>query len=46
MYQRLIPSILISNERLVKGVSFKDFKDAGKPSTTARNSTIIKEPMK
>ena len=36
MYQRLIPSILISNERLVKGVSFKDFKDAGKPSTTAR----------
>lgn len=36
MYQRLIPSILISSERLVKGVGFKNFKDAGKPSTTAR----------
>ena len=36
MYQRLIPSILISNERLVKGVRFDNYLDAGKPSTTAR----------
>ena len=36
MYQRLIPSILIHDGRLVKGVQYKDYKDAGGPATTAR----------
>ena len=34
MYQRLIPSILVSEERLVKGVRFNNFKDAEKAFTT------------
>lgn len=34
--QRLIPSLLISGDRLVKGVRFADPKDAGAPATTAR----------
>ncbi len=33
---RLIPSLLISRRRLVKGVRFADHRDAGSPGTTAR----------
>ncbi len=36
MYQRLIPSILIQGNRLVKGKFFDNHKDAGSPRTTAR----------
>ena len=36
LYQRLIPSILLVNDRLVKGVSYSDYRDAGNPRTTAR----------
>lgn len=36
MYQRLIPSILVHQGRLVKGKFFKDYRDAGGPATTAR----------
>ncbi|MCC6597444.1 MAG: imidazole glycerol phosphate synthase subunit HisF [Alphaproteobacteria bacterium] len=36
MYQRLIPSILIQNGRLVKGTRYAGYKDAGAPATTAR----------
>lgn len=36
MYKRLIPSILISDGRLVKGTRYRGFKDAGGPATTAR----------
>lgn len=36
MLQRLIPSILINDERLCKGIKFKNFKDAGSPASTAR----------
>lgn len=36
MYKRLIPSILLQNRRLVKGVRYTGFKDAGGPATTAR----------
>jgi len=31
---RIIPSLLIKNERLVKGIQFKNHKDAGDPVTT------------
>ena len=31
---RIIPSLLIKNERLVKGIQFKNHKDAGDPITT------------
>lgn len=31
---RVIPSLLIKNERLVKGIQFKNHKDAGDPITT------------
>lgn len=31
---RIIPSILIKNKRLVKGIQFNDHKDAGDPITT------------
>ena len=34
--QRLIPSLLFKGGRLVKGVCFGDYRDAGKPNTTAR----------
>ncbi len=36
MYQRLIPSILIHEGRLVKGTQYKNYRDAGAPATTAR----------
>ena len=31
---RIIPSLLISNSKLVKGIKFKNFKNAGSPVTT------------
>lgn len=34
--RRLIPSLLLSNGRLVKGVRYAAHKDAGRPDTTAR----------
>jgi cyclase len=36
MYQRIIPSLLIKGNRLVKGIRFGSFRDAGNPRTTAR----------
>jgi len=36
MYKRLIPSILLSEGRLVKGERYKDYRDAGSPATTGR----------
>ncbi len=36
MYQRIIPSLLIKGNRLVKGTRFGSFRDAGNPRTTAR----------
>lgn len=33
---RIIPSLLLSDKRLVKGVRFADFRDAGAPATTCR----------
>tara|TARA_B110000305_G_C19238247_1_gene538585 strand:- start:61 stop:807 length:747 start_codon:yes stop_codon:yes gene_type:complete len=33
-YLRIIPSLLISNGKLVKGINFKNFKNAGSPVTT------------
>ncbi len=36
MHQRLIPSLLVRGGRLVKGVRFTDYRDAGNPATTAR----------
>ncbi|MCH2153675.1 MAG: imidazole glycerol phosphate synthase cyclase subunit [Phycisphaerales bacterium] len=35
-FQRLIPSLLIHEGRLVKGRNFRDLRDAGLPHTTAR----------
>ncbi|MBM3517328.1 MAG: imidazole glycerol phosphate synthase subunit HisF, partial [Alphaproteobacteria bacterium] len=34
--RRLIPSLLLRRDRLVKGVAFADHRDAGNPVTTAR----------
>lgn len=34
--KRLIPSLLLKNGRLAKGVRFANWKDAGHPNTTAR----------
>lgn len=34
--QRLIPSLLVRNGRLVKGIQYRDHRDAGLPATTAR----------
>lgn len=34
--QRIIPSLLLSHGRLVKGVRFGNYQDAGRPETTAR----------
>ena len=34
--RRLIPSLLLRGGRLVKGVRFRDYRDAGQPDTTAR----------
>lgn len=36
LYQRLIPTLLLKNQRLVKGKRYDDFRDAGNPKTTAR----------
>ncbi len=36
LFQRLIPSLLLMGKRLVKGVRFADYRDAGNPATTAR----------
>ena len=33
-YLRIIPSLLISNGKLVKGINFNNFKNAGSPVTT------------
>ncbi len=33
-FLRIIPSLLLSNKKLVKGVCFKDHKNAGSPKTT------------
>ena len=33
-YLRIIPSLLISDGKLVKGINFKNFKNAGSPVTT------------
>lgn len=35
-FQRLIPSVLLKGRRLVKGVRYQNFRDAGNPRTTAR----------
>lgn len=34
--QRLIPSLLLKERRLVKGVTYGNWRDAGNPATTAR----------
>jgi cyclase len=36
MLKRIIPSLLLRNGRLVKGVAYADHRDAGRPDTTAR----------
>ena len=36
LFQRLIPSLLLKSGRLVKGVRYQGFRDAGNPRTTAR----------
>ena len=36
LFQRLIPSLLLKNGRLVKGSRYQNFRDAGNPATTAR----------
>ncbi len=36
LYQRLIPSLLLKDNRLVKGVRYRDYRDAGNPATTAK----------
>jgi len=36
LYQRLIPTLLLKNKRLVKGARYSNFRDAGNPKTTAR----------
>lgn len=36
LFQRLIPSLLLKNGRLVKGRCYREFRDAGNPRTTAR----------
>ncbi|MAL74041.1 MAG: imidazole glycerol phosphate synthase subunit HisF [Rhodospirillaceae bacterium] len=33
---RIIPSLLLSGDRLVKGVGYKDYRDAGSPASSAR----------
>lgn len=33
---RIIPSLLLHNKRLVKGVAYRDYRDAGAPASTAR----------
>ena len=33
-YIRIIPSLLLSNKKLIKGVNFKNFKNAGSPLST------------
>ena len=33
-FLRIIPSLLISNGKLIKGINFKNFKNAGSPVTT------------
>ena len=35
-FKRIIPSLLLSNGRLVKGVQFKNHQDAGNPASTIR----------
>ena len=36
LYQRLIPTLLLKDKRLVKGKQYSNFRDAGNPKTTAR----------
>ncbi len=36
MFKRIIPSLLLRGGRLVKGVSYQEHRDAGRPDTTAR----------
>ena len=36
MLKRIIPSLLLRGGRLVKGVTYADHRDAGRPETTAR----------
>lgn len=36
LHNRLIPSLLLEGGRLVKGVAYRDRRDAGNPTTTAR----------
>lgn len=36
VFNRLIPSLLLKDGRLVKGVRYRDLRDAGNPMTTAR----------
>ena len=36
VFKRIIPSLLLSKNRLVKGKRFKNYRDAGKPNTTVR----------
>ena len=33
-FKRIIPSLLLSNRRLVKGIKFKDHQDTGSPAAT------------
>ena len=37
MFKRIIPSLLIKDNKLVKGVRFKNHKNVGNPSTTAKS---------
>lgn len=36
LLQRIIPSMLLKKERIVKGVRYQGYRDAGSPKTTAR----------
>ena len=36
LLQRLIPTLLLKNKRLVKGAAYQHYRDAGNPRTTAR----------
>ena len=37
MFKRIIPSLLIKNNKLVKGVKFKNHRIVGNPATTAKS---------
>ena len=37
IFNRIIPSLLLSKKRLVKGINFKNHRDAGSPPSTIRS---------